>query len=367
MKYFKNDKRLHQPLLNLISLLNYGINYVDDLYRFSVRGGLNENKDVVNIREEMMHNLYTVRAGGKETKLTPTHYESYIQIYKDPKTAVEKYERLRELRNKKKNADWTKSKISTVSHKIQSTFGLEDEEGLTYDELKELNKLERMDKLALDFDNAHNYMIEKEDYNQQDIDYAFRMHDKETNGLQTRDEVPLGQTDVNEDMRDKYRSASGIYITLFMEKFFKDIKEQWMKEADEGGLNEDAAKNPEMSAAWLDDYLVKRIKQKENDFQMIVRGLYRSLKADASDKKIDDQAVMKKLADILTWTIIGRKFSSVGGEKKELFGSMFLPMALEQMIENRRMKFNQIVSTMIRVCQMEEKDQTLTVMNNHIH
>lgn len=161
-------------------------------------------------------------------------------------------------------------------------------------------------------------------------------------------------------MRDKYRSASGIYITLFMEKFFKDIKEQWMKEADEGGLNEDAAKNPEMSAAWLDDYLVKRIKQKENDFQMIVRGLYRSLKADATDKKIDDQAVMEKLADILTWTIIGRKFSSVGGEKKELFGSMFLPMALEQMTTNHRMKFNQLVTSMIRICQMEEKDQTLT-------
>ena len=367
MKYFKNDKRLHQPLLNLISLLNYGINYVDDLYRYSVRGGLDEKKDVINIREEMMHNLYTVRADGKEAKFTPTHYESYIQIYKDPKIAVAKYARLRDLRNKKKNADWTKSKMSTVSHKIQSTFGLEDEEGLTYAELKELNKLERMDKLALDFDNAHNYMIEKEDYNQQDIDYAFRMHDKETNGLQTRDEVPQAQEDVNEGMRDQYKSASGIYITLFMEKFFKDIKEQWMKGADEGGLNEDASKNREMSAAWLDDYLANRIKQKENDFQMIVRGLYRSMKAGDPNKKIDDKAVMEKLAEVLTWTIIARKFSSVGGEKKELFGSMFLPMALEQMSVNRRMKFNQIVSTMIRVCQMEEKDQTLTVMNNHIH
>ena len=367
MKYFKNDKRLHQPLLNLISLLNYGINYVDDLYRLSVRGGLDDKKDVINIREEMMQNLYTVRAGGKEAKFTPTHYESYIQIYKDPKTAVAKYARLRDLRNKKINADWTKSKMSTVSHKIQSTFGLEDKEGLTYAELKELNKLERMDKLALDFDNSHNYMIEKEDYNQQDIDYAFRMHDKETNGLQTRDEVPQAQEDVNEGMRDQYKSASGIYITLFMEKFFKDIKEQWMKGADEGGLNEDASKNPEMSAAWLDDYLANRIKQKENDFQMIVRGLYRSMKAGDPNKKIDDKAVMEKLAEVLTWTIIARKFSSVGGEKKELFGSMFLPMALEQMTTNHRMKFNQIVSAMIRVCQMVEKDQTLTVMNNHIH
>lgn len=91
------------------------------------------------------------------------------------------------------------------------------------------------------------------------------------------------------------------------------------------------------------------------------------MKAGDPNKKIDDKAVMEKLAEVLTWTIIARKFSSVGGEKKELFGSMFLPMALEQMTTNHRMKFNQIVSTMIRVCQMEEKDQTLTVMNNHIH
>ena len=367
MKYFKNDKRLHQPLLNLISLLNYGINYVDDLYRYSVRGGLNAKKDVINIREEIMQNLYTVRAGGKEIKITPNHYESYIQIYKDPKTAVEKYDKLQKLREKKKNADWTKSKMSVVGHKAQSIFGLEDEEGLTIAELKELNKLERIDRLALEFDNSHNYMIEKDEYNQQDIDYAFRMHDKETNGLQTRDEVPIGEEDVNQDMRDKYRSASGVYITLFMDKIFKDIKEQWMKGANEGGLSEDAANDPGISAAWLDDYLAKRIKQKENDFQMIVRGLYRSMKADDPNKKIDDKEVIEKLADVLTWTIIDRKFVSVGGERKEVFGGMFLPMALGQMSTNRRMKFNQLVTSMIRICQMEEKDQNLTAMKKQVH
>ena len=220
--------------------------------------------------------------------------------------------------------------------------------------------------VALEFDNSHNYMIEKEEYNQQDIDYAFRMHDKETNGLQTRDEVPLGEEDVNEGMRDKYRSASGVYITLFMDKIFKDIKEQWMKGANEGGLNEDAANDPGTSAAWLDDYLSKRIKNKEKDFQMIVRGLYRSMKADDPDKKIDDKEVIEKLADVLTWTIIDRKFSSVGAEKKELFGNMFLSMALGQMSTNRRLKFNQLVTSMIRICQMEEKDQKLTAMKKHV-
>lgn len=58
----------------------------------------------------MIHSNYTIRADNKETAFTPTHYESYIQIYKDPKIAVEKYARLKELREKEKNANWTKSK-----------------------------------------------------------------------------------------------------------------------------------------------------------------------------------------------------------------------------------------------------------------
>ena len=74
------------------------------------------------------------------------------KLYNDPKTAVEKYDKLQKLREKKKNAGWTKSTMSVVGHKAQSIFGLEDEEGLTIAELKELKKLERIDKLALEFD-----------------------------------------------------------------------------------------------------------------------------------------------------------------------------------------------------------------------
>ena len=265
--YFKNDQRLHQPLMDLISLLNHGINYVDDLYQKSARGGMDEKGDFKNIRDEMARNAYTIRAGGKEATFTPTHYESYIQIYKDPKIAVAKYARLKDLREKKKAAGaWTGSKLSRINHKIQSKFGLEDENLLTMAELKELNTLERLDSLAFDFDNSHNYMLEKDSYSQQDIDYAFRMHDKETNGIQTSDEVRSHRDDVNKDIRDKYKSASGIYITIFMEKFFKDMKDQWMKGKDEGGLTEDAAKEPEMAGVWLDDYLAKRINRRKRDF-----------------------------------------------------------------------------------------------------
>ncbi|MBQ6343480.1 MAG: hypothetical protein IJI41_10175 [Anaerolineaceae bacterium] len=82
-QYLKNDKRLHQPILNMISLMNYGISYVDDIYRKSLRGGP-EREKVTNIREEMTHNDIHVKANGRGAFFTPTHYESYIRISTDP-------------------------------------------------------------------------------------------------------------------------------------------------------------------------------------------------------------------------------------------------------------------------------------------
>ena len=165
--YLKNDERVHQPLLNLISLLNYGVRYVDNLYENTSHGGFTVTDDgaaVDDIRENMTHSKITVKAGGKDVTFTPSHYESYIQIYKDPKTAVEKYKRFLELRKKK------------------------DEDRITKAERIELIKMERIDVLADEFDNSHNYMLEKNDYKQQDIDYAFQLHNKETTGLQGKNE-----------------------------------------------------------------------------------------------------------------------------------------------------------------------------------
>ena len=114
---------------------------------------------------------------------------------------------------------------------------MEDDDHITYDEAMELRKLERMEDLAEEFDNSHNYMAEKDAYSQQDIDYAFRLHDKEIKGLQTKEEFGRDEDDVNAPVRDEYKSASGIYITIFMDKFFKDLKDEWMKDEKQGGIS----------------------------------------------------------------------------------------------------------------------------------
>ena len=93
---------------------------------------------------------------------------------------------------------------------------------------------------------------------------------------------------------------------------------------------------------------------------MVVRGLYRSMKAADPNNEVTAEALLEKLDEIITQTIISRNFVSVGGEVKELYGGIFLPMALDRMVANRRMKFHQLVAAMLRICEMEEKDKELT-------
>ena len=85
---------------------------------------------------------------------------------------------------------------------------------MTLAEAKELKTLERLEDPALDFDRSHNYMLDKNSYKQQDIDYAFQLHNKETNGLQKADEVGPGGNDVNTGVRDQYGSASGMELRI---------------------------------------------------------------------------------------------------------------------------------------------------------
>ncbi len=355
--YLKNDQSVHQPLLNMISLLNYAIEYVDELYQKCIRGGSTiEDGEVIldDIREEMTNRMISVKAGEEDASFTPTHYESYIQIYKDPETAIKKYNRLKVLREKKKNSgNWTKSKVSTLKHKIQSTFNAEDETLLTFEEARELNTLERLEDLALDFDRSHNYMLEKNSYKQQDIDYAFQLHNKETNGLQKADEVQPGKNDISQDVRDKYKSASGIYITLFMNKFFSDLKEQWMKDPDEGGISLDEAGNPPAVYKWMDKYLSDRIKRKKNGFEMLVKGIYRSIKSNDPNKIVEEKEVMDRLSNMILEICINRNFEG-DYEAKAVRGYLNLSSAITMIPNNKSSEYTKLVSDLFHKCDLED-------------
>ena len=333
--YLKNDKRMHTPLMNLLSLMTFGIRYIDDLYAESIRGG-DRQDEVTNIRDKLRFTKISVKAGDKQTEFTPSRYESYIQIYKDPETAVAAYARYKELKDKK-----DKNKADP-----------ENNEGLTKAEAKEFEKLDKLDDLAQEFDLSHRYMAEKDEYNQQDIDYAFQLQDKETKGLD------MNNQDTNEVV-EKYSTAGGIYITIFMNKFFKDMKEMWLKEPGEGGISIEQAKDPANVSAWLDDYLSERVNRKKDEFEMIVKGIYRSLKANAdAGQEIKDEDVLKKLKDVIQKTSIDPNFSSDPKEspegRKENMGAMNLQFSIYKITKDETFQFTAMVKKMIANCRTED-------------
>ena len=152
-KVFGNDKRLHGPVMHMISLLQNAADYVDTLYG-KVNYGADRDGDLGDIRSRVKFNEYNASIMGEDTNINMTlsHYEAYIQIFKDPEKAIRKYSELGRLRHVRNNS-----------------------RSLTSQERNDLNKAERIEKLANQFDRAHDYMLEKTSYSQQDIDYAFSL------------------------------------------------------------------------------------------------------------------------------------------------------------------------------------------------
>jgi hypothetical protein len=186
--------------------------------------------------------------------MSPSKYESYLQIYKTPKAAIENYSRYLDLKNKNKNT-------------------------LNENEKRELQKFTRLDALSDDFSKSHRYMLEKKDYNQQDIDYAFALENKE----QKREE---GDNSVIENamFEDNGASASTTYQMLILQKIFGGMKNRFQKSGEQSALS------------YLQDDIIKCIDQKQNEMKKVIRGIKRSMK-DPDDKKVREKVLEK----ILSW------------------------------------------------------------------
>lgn len=183
--YYKNDKRIHYQIINLTHYMNDAIVGLDDAYETvsdheDLGGG-----DLGTLRQEMTKYGYMISSGGKEAGMTPSLYEAYLQIYKTPREAIRNYSRYIELKEKQEEG----GKLSNA-------------------ETKEFGKLSRIRTLAGDFDRSHRYMLEKDSYSQQDIDYAFDLQKKEKDGAKSP------------DMNENHLFASNIYQSLFFEKVF---------------------------------------------------------------------------------------------------------------------------------------------------
>ena len=244
-----SDSRLNKEVMNLLSLMQLALHVLDKEYRNMSKAS--DTGDLGTLREDMVTNLYTVRAGGREVEMTPTHYESYLQIYKTPTEAVRAYARYKELKTERDGHD---SNLKTWKNPKKWSSR----------KLDEWNKLARNEELARQLDQSHREMLNKNSFSQSDINYAFRLRRMETAG--TEDQKATG------GMYENYSSASVTYMTLFFDKIFGGMQERARKPAGEGG---GIPANQGLNAAvkWLDDYLTEKTRAKMGGMGMILRGI----------------------------------------------------------------------------------------------
>lgn len=317
-KYYKNDKRLHLPVLHLISLLNRMAEYIDDAYNQKKHERMDDS-DLGNLREEMMKNFYRINAGGKLVEITPSHYESYLQIYKTPEKAITSYSRLIVLQNKMNRG-----------------------EVLPADEKAEYNKLDRTEKLALDFDRSHNYMLDKQEYKQQDIDYAFALGVKEK------------KNDAHGAMLSDNRTSSAAYKSIFLEKIFGGMRNKLGKNAAEGGIDEDSANDPQNIAAWLDDDMTKAVSSKMNGMRMILKGLKRSI------DKPDQNKMYDQLIDLFQNDWFGRGFDRQRSDSEKMHVLVnVVPMGFSLLMEEKEGKFPKLMMKLINMVLKEDQEDSL--------
>ena len=312
-KYYQNDQRLHLPIIHLIANLNRGINQIDAAYRLKTKERKNAG-DLENAREEMGKKVLQIRVGGRRVSMTGSHYESYLQIFKTPERAVDQYARFQDL-SRREDAD----------------------EHLSNAEKRELAKLKRTEKLAKDFDTSHNYMLDKEGYRQQDIDYAFALGVKEKKG---------GAAGA---LFDNHRNASDVYKAGFLEKIFGGMKARINKSPEEGGMFAGHIGFEEM-ADWLDEDMNAAAVKKMNQLRMIIKGLKKTL--GETDREKLYTAVVSMLSN--SW------FNFIFADTQPV--SLAAPYGFSILMGKRDKKFPKLILKLIDMILTEDKGDSLIAL-----
>jgi len=323
--FFKMDERLYIPFANLLSLYELANAYLDGEYQKASKAPLAQG-DLGNIRQEMTEKVYTVSSGTAEAAFTPTHYESYIQIYKDAKTAINAYARYLELKKRREEAkdyDEDNEDNEDAAH------------GLSEAEEKEYRKLSRMEELAVDFDASHNYLLEKDAFTQQDIDYVFSMRRQEQHGI---------RKERNEMLTDRMDSAS-IYQAIFLEKIFGGMKQAWDSNESGGGMpdkdfnalvKDPGPKNFKKLAKWMDGYMSGRTEQKPKGMKMIIRGIYRSASGHTKD------TLQEYMYRMISYSYFDRMLKDDMSERG-VTGKAYFDPAFRLIMGDKKYKFTKLI------------------------
>ena len=273
-------------------------------------------RELGDLESMLNENIIQVEAGGSKIQVTPSHYQSLLQIYKTPEEAVKNYSRYRELKDK-------------------------DEKSRSREETEELAKLEKMEELAGRFDQSHQYMLQSKGFRQSDVDYAFYLEDQEKNGA-TANSFQAGT------------SASGIYQSLFFESVFSGMKDVYLGPEVRGGIGEDAVQSLADGTAsddklkpltqWLTDYMNECAIRKESGMRTILRGII------WATENPTPEAVVERMYRSFHTNFLRKVFPASAGDPKMKVAAQFFEDVVTRMMSDPS---NEMTRRMIRLTKAE--------------
>ena len=305
--------------MHLISDLTFAAYHLDQVYQLRQKGA-KTGGELGEIRATMRNNEYSFYFGpdqGKEVSFTPTHYESYLQIYKTPQAAMEDYARFKELEGMEEN-----------------------HENMSSAQKKEYAKLKRMEALANQFDTAHEYMLEKDAFSQQDINYAF-----EASAMQR----PINEDEISGDMLSFHQTSGDVYQSLFLQKIFGGMEQCFLHAEDEESYKTDGKEDENKFKAWLDKDMTECVNKKSQGMLMILRGMKRAM----DQSKQNKETMMEEVRTMIQYNWIRHLFD--GDSPKENFGEAFAGDSLQLIMNDNNSRFRRTIEGLIKTLLAEDK------------
>ncbi len=185
-------------------------------------------------------------------------------------------------------------------------------------------------------------MLEKDKFSQQNIDYVLQLRAKEKQGAH-HNIGPVAE----------YKTSSGIYMSLMLEKIFGGMKQQFNKSGAEGGIDEESAGNSEVAKAWLDDFMSSRVQQKLQNITMILRGIKRSM-----DDPTDEQ-ILDEFRKTVCGAWIGRIFDPLAIDQKSSLASVSFSMGLNKIMADENAKLTIKIKEILRSLRDEDKSAAM--------
>ena len=238
-----SDARLNKPVMELLSLYEGVLYAADQAYQALIEKEV--KGDAGKLRYHFDKKAYTVNFIDKDgkrttTKIPPGIYEGYLMMGKTPANAIKEYQRLSELKKKK-----TKE--------------------LTDKEKAEKAKLRRFYALAENFASANRYLLEKDNYSEKDLNYAF-------SELPKMEKAAGSGERITGDLVNT-KSASATYQGVILEKVFGGFSDLNLNEITD--TNEVKQK--------LDDYTQERLTANEALAEQILKAYVKDKEGSAKE------------------------------------------------------------------------------------